>query len=46
MPAERWPRTSAQVIAGMLHNRMFQMDPDGFNNAIDVIRGQPFQYQH
>ena len=39
MPQERWPYTSAEVIANMVS--MFQMDLDGFSRAIDVARGQP-----
>lgn len=42
MPADRWPSTSAQVISYIVP--MFQMDPDGFSNAIDVVRGQPMQH--
>jgi uncharacterized protein with von Willebrand factor type A (vWA) domain len=37
MPEERWPGTSAQVIAHLI--KMFQVDPDSFSNAIDIIRG-------
>jgi hypothetical protein len=44
MPRERWAGSSAQVIANLLHGHMFQMDPDGFSNAIDVVRGQPFRH--
>lgn len=43
MPEERWSGSSAQIIANLLHGRMFQMDPDGFSRAIDVVRGQPFR---
>jgi uncharacterized protein len=39
MPKERWPGTSAQIISNLIP--MFQMDKDGFSNAIDVVRGQP-----
>lgn len=39
MPRSRWAGTSAQFIAHMAP--MFQMDPDGFSNAVDVLRGQP-----
>lgn len=42
MPFERWTGTSAQIIAHLIP--MFQMDPDGFSNAIDVIRGQPLSH--
>jgi uncharacterized protein with von Willebrand factor type A (vWA) domain len=42
MPKERWPSSSAQTISHMVP--MFQMDPAGFSNAIDVLRGQPFYY--
>ncbi|MCB1816260.1 MAG: VWA containing CoxE family protein, partial [Candidatus Competibacteraceae bacterium] len=38
MPAPRWDGTSAQFIAGLVP--MFQMDPDGFSNAVDCLRGQ------
>lgn len=38
MPKERWPFTSAQIISYLVP--MFQMDSDGFSNAIDVVRGQ------
>ncbi|RRR69408.1 MAG: VWA domain-containing protein [Candidatus Viridilinea halotolerans] len=38
MPRERWADSSAQVIAALLQGRMFQMDEDGFSQAIDVIR--------
>ncbi len=37
MPRSRWAGTSAQFIMAP----MFQMDPDGFSNAVDVLRGQP-----
>jgi hypothetical protein len=39
MPQPRWASTSAQFIARLV--AMFQMDPDGFGNAVDVLRGQP-----
>lgn len=39
MPRDRWVSASAQVIAQMAP--MFPMSPDGFSNAIDVVRGQP-----
>ncbi len=38
MPRVRWTNTSAEFIATLVD--MFQMDPDGFSNAIDVLRGQ------
>ena len=38
MPRERWPSTSAQIIAHLVP--MFPMDPDGLSDAIDVVRGQ------
>ncbi len=38
MPQSRWASTSAQFIARLAH--MFQMDRDGFDNAIDALRGQ------
>jgi hypothetical protein len=37
MPGNRWPGTSAQIIAGLVP--MFPMDPDGLVQAIDVLRG-------
>ncbi len=36
-PVERWTGTSAQMIARMVP--MFAMEPDGFSNAVDVLRG-------
>ncbi len=39
MPQDRWSGSSAQIIAHLVP--MFQMDTDGFNNAVDVLRGQP-----
>jgi hypothetical protein len=45
MPAERWSGSSAQVIANLLHGHMFQMDPDGFSKAIDVVRGQSLNHE-
>jgi uncharacterized protein with von Willebrand factor type A (vWA) domain len=42
MPEERWAGTSAQTISHMV--AMFQMDPAGFSNAIDVLRGQLSHY--
>ncbi len=39
MPSSRWTGTSAQFVAHIAP--MFQMDPDGFSNAVDVLRGQP-----
>lgn len=41
MPQHRWKGTSAQFIARLVP--MFQMDRDGFSNAVDVLRGQPLQ---
>jgi uncharacterized protein with von Willebrand factor type A (vWA) domain len=38
MPEGRWPGTSAQLIQALAP--MFPMDPDGFGNAVDVLRGQ------
>lgn len=38
MPNDRWAYTSAQIISHLIP--MFQMDSDGFSNAIDVVRGQ------
>lgn len=43
MPQNRWPSTSAQIIAHLCP--MFQMDPDGFSSAIDLVRGQPLRGQ-
>ena len=43
MPRHRWPGTSAELIAHLVP--MFQMDPDGFSNAVDVLRGQPLHRQ-
>jgi len=42
MPQERWSGSSAQIIAHLVP--MYQMDLDGFNNAIDIVRGQPFHH--
>lgn len=39
MPQSRWASTSAQFIARLVPH-MFQMDRDGFGNAIDALRGQ------
>ncbi len=41
MPKPRWASTSAQFIARLVD--MFQMDPDGFSNAVDVLRDQPLR---
>ncbi|MFX0196432.1 MAG: VWA containing CoxE family protein [Candidatus Hodarchaeota archaeon] len=41
MPADRWLNTSAQIIAHFIP--MFQVDPDDFSNAIDIVRGQELQ---
>jgi uncharacterized protein with von Willebrand factor type A (vWA) domain len=41
MPPDRWPASSAQIIAHLVS--MFPMDPDGMSNAIDILRGQPWQ---
>ncbi len=38
MPQARWASTSAQFIARLAP--MFQMDGDGFGNAVDALRGQ------
>lgn len=46
MPASRWHGTSAQFIGGLAPMFMFQMDPDGFSNAVDRLRGQYPQPQH
>jgi uncharacterized protein with von Willebrand factor type A (vWA) domain len=43
MPQARWRSTSAQFIRRLVP--MFQMDRDGFSNAIDVLRGQPLHLQ-
>lgn len=42
MPVDRWADTSAQTVSHLVP--MFQMDPDGFSSAVDVLRGQPFQH--
>ncbi len=42
MPQDRWPGASAQIIAHLAP--MFQMNLDGFNNAIDIVRGQSFHH--
>ena len=39
LPTYRWPGSSAQIIAHLVP--MFQMNPDGFSSAIDIVRGQP-----
>jgi uncharacterized protein with von Willebrand factor type A (vWA) domain len=39
MPKPRWRSTSAQFIGRLVP--MFQMNNDGFSNAVDVLRGQP-----
>lgn len=38
MPEKRWVGSSAEIIANSIS--MFQMDNEGLNNAIDVVRGQ------
>ena len=38
MPVDRWAGSSAQWISLVVP--MFAMDPDGFSNAVDVLRGQ------
>jgi uncharacterized protein len=38
VPEARWPDTSAASIRQFV--QMYQMDPDGFSSAIDVVRGQ------
>lgn len=43
IPKERWEGTSAQIIS--LSVTMFQLDTEGLNNAIDVVRGQTLQPQ-
>jgi hypothetical protein len=42
MPKERWLNTSAYLISHLVS--MFQMSPEGFNSAIDVVRGQPLRH--
>ncbi|WP_295591175.1 hypothetical protein, partial [uncultured Lamprocystis sp.] len=37
VPAERWPGTTAQLIALLVP--MFPMTADGFGNAVDTLRG-------
>lgn len=41
MPQHRWSGTTAELIAYLVP--MFQMDPDGFSHAVDVLRGQPLR---
>jgi uncharacterized protein with von Willebrand factor type A (vWA) domain len=43
MPQQRWPGTSAQIIAHLVP--MFQMDSDGLSGAIDALRGQSPEHQ-
>jgi hypothetical protein len=43
MPQDRWAYSSAQIISHLIS--MFQMDSDGFSNAIDVVRGQTPEHQ-
>lgn len=38
MFAERWFGSSAEIIANLIP--MYQMDNNGFSNAIDILRGQ------
>lgn len=38
MPERRWEGSSAEIIANSIE--MFQMDREGLNNAIGVVRGQ------
>ena len=40
MPEVRWANTSASTIGQLV--KMYQMDPDGFSSAIDIVRGQQF----
>jgi hypothetical protein len=40
MPEIRWADTSASTIGQLV--KMYQMDPDGFSSAIDIVRGQQF----
>jgi uncharacterized protein len=42
MPAERWNGTSAELISYLVS--MEQMDGEGLNHAIDVVRGQPLSH--
>ncbi|MEO1069132.1 MAG: VWA containing CoxE family protein, partial [Cyanobacteria bacterium J06638_6] len=44
MPQQRWLGSSAEVIANSIP--MFQMDGEGLNNAIDVVRGQPLKQSY
>jgi len=39
MPERRWLGSSAEIMANLLP--MYQMDSEGFSQAIDMIRGQP-----
>ncbi len=40
VPANRWPHTTAEEIARLLP--MLPLNRDGLNDAINVLRGQPF----
>lgn len=42
MPEVRWSGTSAQIITYQVP--MFPLNPDGFSNAIDIVRGQPLRH--
>ena len=42
IPRDRWSGSTAQILAHLAP--MYQMDVDGFTNAIDVVRGQPFHH--
>lgn len=44
MPMERWPGSSAQIIAHRIP--MFQMDADGVASAVDIARGQLAPHTH
>jgi uncharacterized protein with von Willebrand factor type A (vWA) domain len=43
VPARRWSHTTAEEVAGFMP--MLPLDRDGLNDAINVLRGQPFTMQ-
>lgn len=44
MPQSRWVGSSAEIIANSID--MYQMDNEGLNNAIDIVRGQPLKHSY
>ncbi|MCP4368365.1 MAG: VWA domain-containing protein [Deltaproteobacteria bacterium] len=40
IPSKRWQSTTAGIIAQLVP--MFSLDRDGLNDAINILRGQPF----